>query len=71
MLMNEIIMMIVSALGAVAGAAAILAALGIGAVTVTAATAGAVTAAVATLPIAACVGGVAYAASRTGYGGGS
>lgn len=61
--------MLLSALGAAAGAAAILATLVIGAGAVTAVAGGAVSVVTAALPTAACAGGVAYAASRTGYGG--
>jgi hypothetical protein len=66
--MNDILMMILSALGAVAGAAAILASLGLAGVVVTAITSGAVSFAAQAAPVVICMGGVAYAASRTGYG---
>lgn len=67
--MNDIIKMILSALGAAAGAVAILASLGLTASALVAVLAGGVGFAVAALPALACLGGVAYAASHTGYGG--
>lgn len=68
--MSDLILMIVTALGAVAGAAAILATMGIGMAAVTAAAGGAASMVTIGLPTAVCAGGAVYVASRTGYGGG-
>ena len=66
--MSDVIKMILSALGAVAGAAAILASLGLVVSLLVGATSGAMSAVVTVAPAAACLGGVAYAASKTGFG---
>ena len=65
--MNDILMMLISALGAVAGAAVILAGLASGTAIASVIAGGAAASAVVILPVVLCVGGVAYAASRTGY----
>jgi hypothetical protein len=67
--MNDIVLMILSALGAVAGAAAILAGLGLVLTTAGAVLGGAASFAASAAPAVICMGGVAYAASQTGYGG--
>ena len=68
--MSDLVKLILSALGAAAGAAVILATLGLGAAVVTTVAGGAAALVTKALPAAVCVGGAAYAASRTGYGGG-
>ena len=65
--MNELLKLIACALGAVAGATAILAALGTLPALLAASLGGAVNVAAGLAPVAVCAGGVAYAASRTGY----
>ena len=59
--------MIMGALGAVAGAIAILAGLGLAASALAAVLSGSVGIATAVLPALACIGGAAYAASHIGY----
>jgi hypothetical protein len=66
--MHDIIRMIISALGAAAIAAAILAGLCLAASSVVAVLKGLVGGAVLAIPAAICLGGAAYAASRIGYG---
>lgn len=67
--MDEIMTMIVSALGAAAGAAALLLILGSGLGLIGKVIGGAASLAINLAPTAACVGGALYVASRTGYGG--
>jgi len=67
--MNDIIMMLVSALGAVASAAVILAGIGAAMGAGTAALAAVGSTVVTAVPVGVCLGGAAYAASKTGYGG--
>lgn len=66
--MNDLQLMILSALGAVAGAIAILSIIGLGLAAITAATSSAATILIVAAPAVICIGGVAYAASNTGYG---
>lgn len=66
--MNDLVKMILSALGAVAGAAAILAGLGLLGIAASALLSGAATGAIYLAPAVICMGGVAYAASQTGFG---
>lgn len=67
--MNDIIMMLLSCLGAVAGAVVLLTGVGVITTAGAAIVTGAGSVAVAVMPAAVCLGGVAYAASKTGYGG--
>ena len=60
--------MIISALGAAACAVAILAGIGFAAAAVVAVLKGLGNGIVLAIPALACLGGAAYAASRTGYG---
>jgi len=59
--------MILSAVGAIAGAVAILAGLALTGAALVAVLGGTASFAVQAAPTAICLGGVAYAASRTGY----
>ena len=68
MRMNDLLKMILSALGAVAGATAILASLALVGATVVTVSSGVVSAAITVAPAVICIGGVAYAASKTGFG---
>jgi len=66
--MNELLKMIIGALGAAACAVAILAGIGFSAAAVVAVLKGLGNGIVLAIPALACLGGAAYAASRIGYG---
>jgi hypothetical protein len=65
--MSDLLKMLLGALGAIAGAIAILTGAGLTVSALAAALAGGAGIAAAVLPPAACLGGAAYAASRIGY----